>query len=103
MAASSSLDSQIMLWDLQDGNPIRTINAGPVECWTVTFSPDGKHLASGTHSGNVNIWSVDSGEKVAVFETRGRFAMAVAYVLLSSLHNLPDLLLISPHDCLFAC
>ena len=56
-----------------------------VECWTISISPDGKNIISGTHSGNVNMWNIENGEKVTTFETRGKFVMAVAYVNFFSL------------------
>ena len=61
VGASSGLDMNIHLWDMAaaanptgaGGTPvvsnplIRTIEAGPVECWTISLSPDGKTVASG--------------------------------------------------------
>ncbi|KAF6026621.1 WDR61 [Bugula neritina] len=79
MAASSSLDSHIKLWDLEAGKQIRTLDAGPVDCWTLSFSPDGKSLVSGSHTGKVNIFSVDSGKKESTLDTRGKFTMSVSY------------------------
>lgn len=90
-AASSSVDSEIKFWDLQDGKELKTLNPGPVECWSVKLSPDARFLASGTHSGNINVWELFPGStdpsnlsainpnKVAVYETRGKFVMSVAY------------------------
>jgi WD40 repeat protein len=51
-----------------------------VEAWTVTFSPDGKHVATGSHAGEVNVFSVESGERVSKMESKGKFVMSVAYV-----------------------
>ena len=52
----------------------------PVEAWTATFSHDGRQIAAGTHAGNVNIWTVETGSKDQTLETRGKFVMSVAYV-----------------------
>ena len=70
LAASSALDSHIRLWDLDKGEEVRTIDAGPVEAWTVAVSPDGATVASGSQGifGNVNLWSVGSGEKAATLQ-----------------------------------
>jgi len=76
--ASSALDSQIKIWDIR-GSLIKDIDAGPVECWTVTWSPDGKFVASGSQGGNVNVWSIESGEREQCLETNGKFVMSVAY------------------------
>jgi len=51
-----------------------------VDCWTLSFSPDGKSLVSGSHTGKVNIFSVDSGKKESTLDTRGKFTMSVSYV-----------------------
>ena len=40
LAASSSLDSHIRLMDLQQGEILRTIDAGPIEAWTLAMSAD---------------------------------------------------------------
>ena len=79
LAASSALDSHIRLWDLEKGEEVRTIDAGPVEAWTVAVSPDGATVASGSQGGNVNLWSVGSGEKAATLQGSGKFTMSVAY------------------------
>ena len=80
LAASSALDSHIRLWDLEKGEEVRTIDAGPVEAWTVAVSPDGATVASGSQGGNVNLWSVGSGEKAATLQgSSGKFTMSVAY------------------------
>lgn len=79
MVVSSSLDSQIKIWDI-NGSLIRNIDAGAVECWTAVLSPDAHFVAAGSQSGNVNIWSVDTGEKEATLKTKsGAFVMSVAY------------------------
>ncbi|KAJ1544402.1 WD repeat-containing protein 61, partial [Cladochytrium tenue] len=80
-AVSNSLDSQIRIWDLAGGyNVVRVIDAGPVEAWSTTFSPDGRQIAAGTHAGKVNIWSVETGEQEKPLDTRGKFVLSIAYV-----------------------
>jgi len=66
--ASSSLDSHIKLWDLEKASLIGTVDASPgkyfsrdqtqtqyvmriVETWSLTFSPDGNFIASGSKAG----------------------------------------------------
>ncbi|KAG7265333.1 hypothetical protein CRUP_014369 [Coryphaenoides rupestris] len=49
VAASSSLDAHIRLWDLDSGKQIKSMDAGPVDAWSVAFSPDSKHIATGSH------------------------------------------------------
>ena len=47
-ACSSSMDSLIRVWDLEKGVVKQTIEAAPVEAWTVAFSPDARHIATGS-------------------------------------------------------
>jgi WD repeat-containing protein 61 len=85
VAASTSLDSQIKIWDISQFTLQKTIDAGPMEAWSVGFSPDGKHIATGSHSGKINVWTVESGEKDRVLDTKSKFVMSCVYV--SSLWN----------------
>ena len=40
VGASSGLDGGIRTWDLTTGEGVRSIDGGPVDVWTLTFSPD---------------------------------------------------------------
>ena len=40
VGASSGLDGGIRTWDLTTGECVRSIDGGPVDVWTLTFSPD---------------------------------------------------------------
>ena len=42
-----------------------------VDAWTISFSPDGRFLGSGSHTGKVNLYGVDSGKKEQSLDTRG--------------------------------
>jgi WD40 repeat protein len=50
-----------------------------VESWSVRISPDGKNIATGSHSGTVNIFSIEEKAKKASVETKGKFIMKVVY------------------------
>uniref|UniRef100_A0A2C9JG02 Uncharacterized protein n=1 Tax=Biomphalaria glabrata TaxID=6526 RepID=A0A2C9JG02_BIOGL len=67
LAASSSLDSHVRIWDLESGKMAKSIDAGPVDAWTIAFSPDSRFLASGSHTGckithEDSIWSCAFGK-----------------------------------------
>eukprot|EP00116_Pleurobrachia_bachei_P000835 sb/3461097/ len=79
VAASSSLDSTIKLWDLDSSKQIKSIDAGPVDCWSVAFSPDGQYIGSGSHSGKINLFGIESGKLEQTLDTRGKFVMSIAY------------------------
>ncbi|OAD59981.1 WD repeat-containing protein 61 [Eufriesea mexicana] len=78
--ASSSLDSSLKLWDLQTGGMISSVEVGPVDIWTVVFSPDDKFIVSGSHSGKIHLYGTESGKLEQTLDTRGgKFTLSVAY------------------------
>ena len=80
VAASSGLDGYIKLWSLVSGEEVRSIDGGPVDVWTLSFSPDSHYLATGSHNGKINLFSVEDGKKEKALDTRGKFIMSIAYV-----------------------
>ena len=79
--ASSSLDSSLRVWDLESGEKIYSIEVGPVDIWTVCFSPDDKYIVSGSHAGKIHLYSAESGKQEQILDTRGgKFTLSVAYV-----------------------
>lgn len=75
------MDSTICIWDLENnGALVTSIKPGALQSWRAKFSPDGKHCASGSHTGDLNVYSVENGEKVASYTSKTNFAMCVAYV-----------------------
>uniref|UniRef100_A0ABD2XL83 WD repeat-containing protein 61 n=1 Tax=Trichogramma kaykai TaxID=54128 RepID=A0ABD2XL83_9HYME len=78
--ASSSLDSSLRVWDLESGEKMYSIEVGPVDIWTVCFSPDDKYIISGSHAGKINMFNADTGKQEQVLDTRGgKFTLSVAY------------------------
>lgn len=53
-----------------------------VDAWTVTFSPDSKYIATGSHAGKINLFSVDSGKLESSLETK-KFTLSIAFVSIS--------------------
>ncbi len=51
-----------------------------VDAWTICFSPDSRFLASGSQTGKINLFGVDSGKKESSLDTRGKFTLSIAYV-----------------------
>ena len=44
VAASSGLDGYIKVWNLTSGEQLKSMDGGPVDVWTVAFSPDSQVL-----------------------------------------------------------
>lgn len=79
---STSVDSNIRIWDLENGSLINSITANPVEAWKAKFSPDGSTVVTGSHNGDINFFNVESGEKVNNLPTKNKFLLSTAYVRL---------------------
>jgi len=78
--ATSSIDCTIRVWDPMTGLPLfSTIDAGPVDSWTVTLTPDGVRLATGSQGGKVHLYNVETGTKESTFETGGKFILSLCY------------------------
>lgn len=78
--ASSSLDSSLRLWDLESGNQLSCIEVGPVDIWSIVFSPDDKFIVSGSHAGKIHMYGTESGKQEQILDTRGgKFTLSVAY------------------------
>lgn len=54
-----------------------------VDAWTISFSPDSRFLATGSHSGKINLFGVESGRKEESLDIRGGFTLSIAYVSIS--------------------
>jgi len=79
-AASSSLDSHIRLWDLGSGEQAQNIDAGPVDAWTICFSPDAKLIATASNRMNnskINLYSSETGKLDHHIDTGGKFTLAL--------------------------
>ncbi|CAL8094760.1 unnamed protein product [Calicophoron daubneyi] len=79
MAVSSSLDNQILFWDLETGHLLKTYDGDPADTWTVAFSPDSRFIATGSHAGCINMLGVESGRKESVIQLDGKFIYSLAY------------------------
>ncbi|KAK7579630.1 hypothetical protein V9T40_000259 [Parthenolecanium corni] len=79
ICASSSLDSVLVLWDMKSGTKIKSIMVGPTELWTIAFSPDDNFIISGSHSGKINLFNVETAKLEQTFDTRGKFTLSIAY------------------------
>jgi WD40 repeat protein/serine/threonine protein kinase len=61
LLASADADSKVRLWDVQRGKELRVLepqHAARTKC--VTFSPDGKLLASGSWDRTIKVWETDT-------------------------------------------
>lgn len=81
MIASSSLDSGLCIWKADSGQLLNQISLGPVDLWTVAFSPCDKYIISGSHEGKISLYSVENGKPEQVLDPQnGKFTLSIAYV-----------------------
>jgi WD40 repeat protein len=60
LLATGDLDGKICLWRVVDGQQVLTLQGHTGWIWAVTFSPDGKTLASCSHDSLIRLWDVQS-------------------------------------------
>jgi len=63
LAASNNNDRTIKLWNLSNGQEIRTIPNGSGSYYVISFSPNGKFLASDDAS-TIKVWNVADGQEI---------------------------------------
>ena len=56
--SSASYDTSVKLWNTEQGVCLHTLNRHLEPVNSISFSMDGKYLASGTLDGLVNFWAV---------------------------------------------
>lgn len=79
--ASSSLDSGLCIWRTDSGQLLNQTALGPVDLWTVAFSPDDKYVISGSHEGKISLYSVETAKPEQVLDPQnGKFTLSIAYV-----------------------
>jgi len=69
--ASASFDASIKLWDPEAGACINTLNKHLDPVYSVSFSPNGDYLASGSFDRCLHIWSVKDGNLVKTYRGSG--------------------------------
>ena len=67
VATSHSGDASITLWEVATGKAQSTLKGQKGEVRSLTFSPDGKTLASGDDKGMIKLWDVTGGKELASF------------------------------------
>ncbi|KAL4154116.1 hypothetical protein QTP88_001949 [Uroleucon formosanum] len=72
--ASASFNSTVRLWDMERGACIHTLTKHTQSVYGISFSPDGKFLASGSFDKYIHICSTQSGQLIHSYKgTSGIF------------------------------
>jgi WD40 repeat protein len=57
--ATGNHDKSVRIWDATSGEQLFVLSGHAGTVWSVSFSPDGKRVASGGSDGAVKIWNID--------------------------------------------
>ena len=68
LLASASFDTTVRLWDVNAGKCVQVLSKHTDPVYSVTFSPNGKLVATGSFDKHVYVWSVDEGVLVRSFK-----------------------------------
>ena len=71
MLATASFDGSVRLWNIQNGSCIAVLSRHRDSVYSVSFSPSGEYLASGSLAGQLYIWKVQEGKHVKSFKGKG--------------------------------
>ncbi len=72
-------DGTIRIWDVEKGNEVMTLPPEPPSVMDISFSPDGRRLASGRSDGTVRIWDMANGSEIRKLEGHKDWTLSVVY------------------------
>ena len=76
--ATGSYDNLVRLFDIHNGELLKTFSGHDGRVWSVAFSPDGKTLASGDGQ-TVKLWNIESEELLLTLPESDRRIRAIAF------------------------
>jgi WD40 repeat protein len=76
---ASAEGSVVRLWDIASGREIRALQGHNSSVLSVSFSPDGKALASASDDQTIRLWQVDSGRGIRVLQGHNNSVLSVAF------------------------
>lgn len=74
-----SWDNTVRLWDVKTCRLILAFRAKQFSVLSVSFSPDGKLLATGSEDKTVQLWEVATGKEISTFRGHGEWVNSVAF------------------------
>jgi serine/threonine protein kinase len=72
-------ENTVQVWDASNGGNVFTYFGHSDEVHAVVWSPDGKHIASGSHDKTVQVWDASTGANVFTYRGHSSFVNAVAW------------------------
>ena len=82
MIVSGLEDGTIHIWDGETRDPLGELFAGSLDLiLSVAFSPDGRHIVSGSYNKAGQIWDVETGKPVGeLFQGHTHTVQSVAFL-----------------------
>jgi WD40 repeat protein len=71
--------ADIFLYETASGKRTATLSAHKAQVWAVTFSPDGKRVASGDDDGQVYVWDAATGARLAACQGHASKIFSLAF------------------------
>lgn len=71
LLATASFDGTVRLWNIKDGSCYRVFSRHRDSVYTVSFSPSGTYLASGSLAGQMYIWNIEESRHVKSYKGKG--------------------------------
>ena len=75
----TAAQNAIKLWDVATNKELATIKGHHQAVWSLSFSPDGKTLASASWDGTIKLWDVAAGKARATLQARSGWFDTVAF------------------------
>jgi len=70
----------VKVWDVTSGSELKTLRGHAPFITSVSFSPDGKHIASTCQGdGTAKIWDVSTGVELVTFRGHGDIVLSAAF------------------------
>jgi WD40 repeat protein len=66
----------VKLWEVATGRLKTTFTGHAALIWSLSFSPDGKILASGSYDGTIKLWDLATGEPRTTLRGSARLAFS---------------------------
>jgi WD40 repeat protein len=70
-AVSASSDNTLKLWDLNSGEPVRTLTGHTRAVLAVAITPDGQKAVFASRENTLKIWDLNIGKEMATFTGDG--------------------------------
>jgi WD40 repeat protein/class 3 adenylate cyclase len=88
LLATAGKDGSVWFWDGVSGEKLTSIQitastsssqTSDLIVWSITWSPDGCHIAAGSGDGYIRVWEVSSAEKTIEFKAHEQFVTFLAW------------------------